>query len=104
MIASTSRPPARPKRNAKVLIVDGEALHRAVTAQLLSHMGVVSEASAAGSEALAILRERHSEFFAVLMELRLPDQQGEQILSQIRDDMHLASLRAVATSAHVLHC
>lgn len=68
----------------KVLIVDDEESMRAQLARWLSEVGYKTEAAASGREALGLVRRIN--FDVVLLDLRLPDVDGFEVLQQLHED------------------
>lgn len=84
---------------ASILVVDGDAGSRAVIAGSLRKMGHdVSETGNAGS-ALAALRARRPDL--MVCDCALPDLDGVELLSDVRSNDELQSMRVLMTSDRV---
>ena len=85
---------------ATILLVEDTPANVALVTKLLraaGHEMLVAETAATG---VALARERLPDL--VLMDLRLPDMDGWQALSEIRADQRAAQLRVVAFTAHAM--
>ncbi len=71
-----------PKRTARVLIVDDEALIREMIARELTEKGLECAEAASGDEALEKLR--NNDFDVVLLDIRMPHKSGLETLAEIR--------------------
>jgi signal transduction histidine kinase/CheY-like chemotaxis protein/ligand-binding sensor domain-containing protein len=88
-----------PKR--RVLIVDDNAINRAVLTDLLAPLGFVCTAFASAEEALAALPGQPAPDFAFL-DVKLPGIDGLELTRRLRARPATASLPIVLTSASVL--
>jgi PAS domain S-box-containing protein len=70
-----------------VLVVDDEETVRAVTARMLENFGFTPILASDGTEAVRIFGAAPSEFVAVLMDLTMPNMDGEETFRRLR---HLA--------------
>jgi len=68
--------------NPRVLVVDDEERFRANLARMVALEGLEVRALAGGREALAILAEE--PFDVVILDLRMPDMNGLQVLTEIK--------------------
>ncbi|NUP88975.1 MAG: sigma-54-dependent Fis family transcriptional regulator [Candidatus Sumerlaeia bacterium] len=85
----------RPPRGRVLLVDDERAIRQALSVEL-GHGGFEVAAAASGPEALALLEG--DEFDAVLLDLRMPEMPGEEVLAAIlRQRPHLA---VVILTAH----
>ena len=82
---------AAPRRKRLLLVEDNAAEQLSITA-LLGHDDI-DIAVATGEEALAVLREE--PFDCVVLDLRLPDISGFEVLERIRDDAALGDVPVV---------
>jgi HAMP domain-containing protein/CheY-like chemotaxis protein/signal transduction histidine kinase len=80
-------------RTKRLLVVEDNEAEQLSIAELLGHSDVKIETAATGAEALDALRQ-HSYDCAVL-DLRLPDMSGFEVLEHIRDDRALCDLPVV---------
>jgi CheY-like chemotaxis protein len=83
---------ARPRRKRLLVVEDNEAEQLSI-AELLGHDDVAIRAAGTGREALAALRSE--AYDCAVLDLRLPDMSGFEVLENIRDDASLADLPVV---------
>jgi len=84
------------QRRQRVLVVDDDADARGVTQQVLEHAGYEVVAAESGADALAFLaRERPS---LVLLDLRMDDMDGYEVLTMIEFDPTLKGVPVVVIS------
>jgi CheY-like chemotaxis protein len=83
---------ASPRRKRLLIVEDNPAERLGITA-LLGHDDIDIDAAASGAEALAALQEE--PYDCVVLDLRLPDMSGFEILEKIRDDETLVDLPVV---------
>jgi len=70
--------------NRHILVVDDEAVVRTGIAQVLSQQGLAAATAADAAEALAQLARQ--PFAVVLLDIKLPDMDGVQVLKHLRQD------------------
>ena len=80
-------------RSKRLLVVEDNAAEQLSIAELLGHDDVEIQTAATGTEALAALREQ--AYDCAVLDLRLPDMSGFQVLEHIRDDAALCDLPVV---------
>jgi HAMP domain-containing protein/CheY-like chemotaxis protein/signal transduction histidine kinase len=90
---------AAPRRR-RLLIVEDNAAERMSITQLLGHDDIDIVTVGTGAEALAVLREQSCD--CVVLDLRLPDMSGFEVLEQIRDDDTLPDLPVVVYTGREL--
>ncbi len=73
-----------PATRARVLLVDDDDTFRHVLSEELAHRGFVVATAATAKAALA--RARAAEHDVILLDLRLPDQSGLDVLKRLRED------------------
>ena len=83
---------ASPRRKRLLLVEDNPAERLSITA-LLGHDDIDIDAAASGAEALAALQAE--PYDCVVLDLRLPDMSGFEVLEKIRDDETLVDLPVV---------
>ena len=100
------RPPALAPpsvlREARVLVLDDNALNRAILEKQLTRLGVRVDVAASGSEALQKLQEAAGAkhvFDAALVDYHLPVMDGEQVAKAIRPNPALERLGLVMLSS-----
>ncbi|MFT5792414.1 MAG: PAS domain S-box-containing protein [Saprospiraceae bacterium] len=84
----------------KVLLVEDNLINQDLAREVLSSHGIDVTVAADGLQALEILEDEN--FFAVLMDLRMPRMDGHEAIRKIRQHPRLRSLTVVALSAGVL--
>jgi CheY-like chemotaxis protein len=90
---------AKPRRK-RLLVVEDDSAEQLSIAELLGHDDVDIIPAATGAEALARLREQACD--CVVLDLRLPDMSGFEILARIRDDAGLSDLPVVVFTGREL--
>ena len=83
-----------PRRARKrLLVVEDNAAERLSITALLGHDDIEIDSASTGGAALATLRER--PYDCAVLDLRLPDMSGFEVLEHIRDDVALCDLPVV---------
>jgi HAMP domain-containing protein/signal transduction histidine kinase/DNA-binding response OmpR family regulator len=90
---------AKPRRK-RLLIVEDNPAEQLSVAELLGHDDIDIVTAGSGGEALAIMREQPCD--CVVLDLRLPDMSGFEVLETIRDDPALADLPVVVFTGRAL--
>ena len=90
---------AEPRRK-RLLIVEDNAAERFSISELLGHEDIDIVTAENGAEALSILEEHGSD--CVVLDLRLPDMSGFEVLEKIRDDARLADTPVVVFTGREL--
>jgi CheY-like chemotaxis protein/signal transduction histidine kinase/HAMP domain-containing protein len=80
-------------RKKRLLVVEDNALERQSIGELLGHEDVEISSAGTGAEALAALREQ--SFDCAVVDLRLPDMSGLQLLETLKEQGGLADLPVV---------
>jgi len=80
-------------RQRRLLIVEDNAIERESIVELLSHDGVDITTAGTGGEALEALRNK--KFDCLIIDLRLPDMSGFEVMETIRQDPDLRELPIV---------
>ena len=83
----------------RVLVVDDNRMNVAVVRRLLERAGLEVSTAASGSEALALLRQ--SPVDLVLLDLYMPEMNGDEVARLIRSELGLERLPLIALSASV---
>ena len=94
-VSSPTSRPRRPPRDDRVVIADDQALVRGgfrVLVDTAADMEVVGEAGD-GAEAVALAREHHPD--VVLMDVRMPGQDGIEATRQIKEDEDTAEVKVL---------
>jgi len=87
-------------RRKRLLVVEDDAAERLSITQLLGHDDIDITSVETGSAALATLREEPID--CVVLDLRLPDMSGFDLLERMRDDADLADLPVVVFTGREL--
>ena len=90
---------AQPRRKCLLLVEDNEAERIGVEA-LLGHQDIDIESVGSGREALERLNERRID--CMVLDLKLPDMSGFEVLERIRDDERLADLPVIVFTGREL--
>ena len=90
---------ARPRRK-RLLVVEDNASERLSIAELLGHDDIDIVSVGTGSEALTALREEAPD--CIVLDLRLPDMSGFELLERLRDSADLADLPVVVFTGREL--
>lgn len=80
-----------------VLIVDDDARNRKLARDVLSLDGIETLEAGSGLDAIALVGARRPDL--VLLDLRLPDLDGPEVLRRLRSDPGTADVRIVALTA-----
>jgi HAMP domain-containing protein/signal transduction histidine kinase/DNA-binding response OmpR family regulator len=90
---------AAPRRRRLLLVEDDEAERKGVS-ELLSHSDIEITAADTGEAAMAQLREAPPD--CVVLDLKLPDMSGFEVLEKIRDDAELRDVPVVVFTGREL--
>jgi CheY-like chemotaxis protein/signal transduction histidine kinase len=90
---------AQPRRK-RLLVVEDNAAERMSITELLGSDDIDIEAVSTGAEALAALRARPAD--CVVLDLRLPDMSGFEVLEQLRNDPALSDVPVVVFTGREL--
>ena len=88
------------QRRKRLLVVEDNAAEQLSIQELLGHDDIDIVTAATGADALALLREE--PFDCVVLDLRLPDMSGFEVLERIRDDDSLPDLPVVVFTGREL--
>ena len=80
-------------RTKRLLVVEDNAIERDAVLELLGFSDIEIVAKGSGDEALAALREQH--FDCVVLDLRLPDMSGFDLLDKMQAELNLADVPVV---------
>jgi CheY-like chemotaxis protein len=81
----------------RILVVDDDEVNRDVLSRRVRSQGATVEVAASGREALEILRA--GPFDVVLLDVRMPDMNGYQVLREMKSDTSLRDIPVVMISA-----
>ncbi len=87
-------------RRKRLLVVEDDAAERLSITELLGHDDIDIISVGTGAEALVALRDQGID--CIVLDLRLPDMSGFELLEQIRDDVSLADLPVVVFTGREL--
>ncbi|MBV8169856.1 MAG: response regulator, partial [Alphaproteobacteria bacterium] len=90
---------AKPRRK-RLLVVEDNAGEQLSIGELLGHQDIDIEAVGTGSEALEIMRDNPPD--CVVLDLRLPDMSGFEVLEEIKDDPDLTEIPVVVFTGREL--
>ncbi len=90
---------AKPRKKKLLIVEDNEAEQLGVR-ELLNHDDIDIEVSPTGREAIALLKE--SNYDCMVLDLRLPDMSGFEVLEEIQRDATLADLPVVVFTGRQL--
>jgi PAS domain S-box-containing protein len=82
--APPERAPARGGGRGSVLVVEDEGAIRAITAEMLVHLGYETREAATAREALLAFADGPTRPLAVVLDLSLPDGNGEEVARRLR--------------------
>jgi CheY-like chemotaxis protein len=85
----------------RTLVVDDNAINRKLAVALLKRRGWETEEADNGITALKRLSES-APFDSVLLDISMPEMDGEEVCRRIRASQAWAGLRVVAYTAHAL--
>jgi signal transduction histidine kinase/HPt (histidine-containing phosphotransfer) domain-containing protein len=84
---------------ARVLVVDDSDINVEVATRILEREGATVRSAANGRQALNLLRDSASAFDAVLMDVQMPELDGNDATRAIRTELLLTQLPIIALSA-----
>src|SRR5579875_634773 len=87
-------------RRRTLLVIEDDDAERTGIAELLGHDDIEIVSAGTGEGALAVLRERAMD--CVVLDLRLPDMSGFELLERFRDDPALADIPVVVFTGREL--
>ena len=90
---------ARPRRK-HLLVVEDNAAERMSIAELLGHDDIEIVAAESGREALTLMRNR--PFDCVVLDLRLPDMSGFEVLEALRQERSMSDIPVVVFTGREL--
>jgi two-component system cell cycle response regulator DivK len=92
----------RELKDLRVLIVEDNARNYALLARLLSFMGVrQTEWKRSGWQILEFAREAMPQVDLILLDIHLPEEDGYEVLTRLREDNFFHSTRIVAVTADI---
>jgi two-component system, cell cycle response regulator DivK len=97
---------ARPKREpidpaeAWVLVVEDNPANFALIARLLAYVGVAHSEWKTSGWGVVEFAERMARLDLILLDLRIPDEDGYQVLARLRQHPMLTDTRVILVTAH----
>jgi len=88
------------RRRKRLLVVEDNPDEQLSIAELLGHDDIEIATAATGAEALAALKEQPSD--CVVLDLRLPDMSGFEVLERIRSDAEISDVPVVVFTGREL--
>ncbi len=88
------------RRHKRLLIVEDNAAERMSIGELLGHDDIEIATAESGSEALDILRSEAID--CVVLDLRLPDMSGFDVLQELRQESHLSEIPVIVFTGREL--
>lgn len=83
----------------RALIVDDNRLNRELLSGQLQTIGYATEAAVDGVEAWSILQERAGDFDVVLLDRRMPNMNGMEVLAKMKANPDLAAIPVIMQTA-----
>jgi CheY-like chemotaxis protein len=91
---------ANPSRKRRLLVVEDNKAEQMSISELLGHDDIEIMAAGTGAEALSTLREEPCD--CVVLDLRLPDMSGFEVLERMRNDASMADVPVVVFTGREL--
>ena len=97
--------PLELKQNLKrkrVLVIDDNATNRKILEQMLANFHMLSQSASSGREGLRKIKEavdRKEPFHLVLLDVRMPEMDGKQVLLKLKEEGYLSFLKVVILSS-----
>ncbi len=86
----------------RVLIVEDNVRNYALLARLLSFMGVKqTEWKRSGWHVLEFAQDAMPQVDLILLDIHLPEEDGYEVLTRLREDEHFGNTRVVAITADI---
>ena len=86
--------------NELILIVDDNDQNRRLARKVLEFAGFRTLEASGGLEGLALAAEHRPDL--VLMDIRMPDMNGTEVLQKLREDERTAAIRVVALTSSAM--
>ena len=83
-----------------ILIVDDNEQNRKLARDVLEFAGFRSLEAAGGVEGLALAVEHRPDL--ILMDIRMPDMKGTEVLQKLREDERVSAIRVVALTSSTM--
>ena len=92
----------KPLAGVRILVVDDDQVNLKVAQHILKRHGAVVTTSGTGADALARLRHAPNGYDIVLMDVQMPDMDGNEATHRIRSELRLKALPIIALTAGAL--
>ncbi|HPO16251.1 MAG TPA: response regulator, partial [Candidatus Hydrogenedentes bacterium] len=89
------------KAQGIILLVDDESVVRSIAGEMLERLGFQVITACDGREALEIYRHRNTDISGVLLDLTMPQMDGEETLRELRKVNH--NVRVILSSGYNKH-
>ena len=86
--------------NELILVVDDNEQNRRLTRKVLQFAGFRTLEAGAGVEGLSLAAEHRPDL--VLMDIRMPDMNGTEVLQKLREDARTAAIPVVALTSSTM--
>ena len=83
-----------------ILIVDDNEQNRKLARDVLEFAGFRTLEAAGGGEGLSLAVEHHPDL--ILMDIRMPDMKGTEVLQKLREDERVSAIRVVALTSSTM--
>ncbi|MHB8956727.1 MAG: response regulator [Pirellulaceae bacterium] len=101
LVAKTKHPDRMaPIRGARLLVAEDNEINQQVAREILESAGFVVEIASNGREVLE--KVRSNPYDAVLMDIQMPEMDGLQASTELRQDAQFAELPIIAMTAHAM--
>jgi PAS domain S-box-containing protein len=87
---------------AQILVVDDSEINRSVAQSILQKQGATVTTCCSGIEAVERLRQQPDAFDIVLMDVQMPELDGNEATVRIRNELRLETLPIIALTANAL--
>lgn len=85
--------------NVKILVVDDSEINLEVVSSILERNGAIVQTADSGLKALELIKNQSNNFDIVLMDVQMPEMDGIEAVTQIRQVLKLNKLPVVALTA-----
>ena len=83
----------------RAMVVDDSDINLEVARRILEHEGADVCTCSSGREALALLQQSERPFDVILMDVQMPDMDGNEVTRRIREDLDLHHVPVIAVTA-----
>ena len=86
----------------KVLIIEDNPVNLKLTTDILVAHGYEILQATSGGEAYKVLECRHKEISLILLDLKLPDMDGIEIIKKLKSSVDTENIPVIVVSAHAM--